>query len=308
MLRWWNGILQQPGPLAEARAIVVPRGGTRQLVDALVSDGVIGRPLVFRTAVWLTRGEGTLHAAEFAFPAHASVRQVLAVLRSARPVEHHLTIVEGLTAQQIVSVVGHAEALTGAVPAVDEGAVLPQTYDYGYGTDRTALVARAKMAMDKALAAAWADRAPDLPLASPREALILASIVERETAKPEERPHVAAVYLNRLRQGMKLQADPTVVYLASNRAGVLDHRLTRAELGRDDPFNTYRTIGLPPAPICSPGLDSVRAVLHPASSDDLFFVADGSGGHVFSRSYEAHDLAVARWRALVPSAPHGSPD
>jgi UPF0755 protein len=116
------------------------------------------------------------------------------------------------------------------------------------------------------------------------------------------------VYLNRLRQGMKLQADPTVVYLASNGAGVLDHRLTRAELGRDDPFNTYRSVGLPPAPICSPGLDSLRAVLHPAPSDDLFFVADGTGGHVFSRNYEAHDAAVGRWRALVPSAPHGSPD
>jgi UPF0755 protein len=186
--------------------------------------------------------------------------------------------------------------------------VMPQTYDYEYGSDRTALVARARAAMDKALAAAWADRAPGLPLTSPREALILASIVERETAKPEERAHVATVYLNRLRQGMKLQADPTVVYLASNGTGVLDHRLTRAELGRDDPFNTYRSAGLPPAPICSPGLDTVRAVLHPTASQDLFFVADGMGGHVFSRSYDAHDVAVAKWRALVPAAPHGSPD
>ena len=130
--------------------------------------------------------------------------------------------------------------------------------------------------------------------------MILASIVERETAKPEERAHVAAVYLNRLRQGMKLQADPTVVYAASNGAGVLDHRLTRAELARDDAFNTYRNAGLPPAPICSPGLDSLRAVLHPAVSDDLFFVADGTGGHVFSRNYAAHDAAVAKWRAIGP--------
>lgn len=176
------------------------------------------------------------------------------------------------------------------------------------GRVRTEGWARAKPAMDKDLAVAWADRTPGLMLSSPRDALILASIVERETAKPEERPHVAAVYLNRLRQGMRLQAAPTVVYLASNGAGVLDHRLTRAELGRDDPFNTYRSAGLPPAPICSPSLDSVRAVLHPATRDDLFFVADGTGGHVFSRTYDAHDTAVARWRALVPSAPHGSPD
>jgi UPF0755 protein len=130
--------------------------------------------------------------------------------------------------------------------------------------------------------------------------------VERETAKPEERAHIAAVYLNRLRQGMKLQADPTVAYLVSGGAGVLSHKLTRAELGRDDPFNTYRVAGLPPAPICSPGMDSVRAVLHPVSTDDLFFVADGTGGHVFSRTYEAHDAAVARWRGLTPAAPRTS--
>jgi UPF0755 protein len=294
--------------LPEARAIVVPRGGVTQLAQVLQSDGLLARPLVFRAAAWLTRGDGALHAAEFVFPAGASVRQVLTVLRTARPVEHHLTIAEGLTAQQITADLAHAEAMTGSVKAIDEGSVLPQTYDYEYGANRTALVERGKAAMDRALATAWVGRAAGLPLTSPRDALVLASIVERETAKPEERPHVAAVYLNRLRQGMKLQADPTVVYLASNGAGVLNHHLTRAELGRDDPFNTYRSMGLPPAPICSPGVDSVRAVLHPATSDDLFFVADGSGGHVFSRSYEAHDAAVARWRALVPSAPHGSSD
>lgn len=307
-LRLWNTVLQQPGPLAEDRAIVVPRGGTTQLAEALASDGVVSQKLVFHAAVWLTHGDGPLHAAEFAFPAHASISEVLTILRTARPVEHHLTIAEGLTAQQILTLLAHAEAMTGEVKAIDEGSVLPQTYDYEYGADRVALVARAKAAMDRDLAAAWADRAPGLPLANTRDALVLASIVERETAKPEERPHVAAVYLNRLRQGMKLQADPTVVYLASNGAGVLDHPLTRSELGRDDPFNTYRSVGLPPAPICSPGSDSVRAVLHPAASDDLFFVADGSGGHVFSRSYEAHQAAVARWRALVPTRQLGGPD
>jgi UPF0755 protein len=307
-LRWWRGALVRPGPLAAARAVVVPHGGTAQLAEALASDGVLDQPKLFRAAAWLTRGDGTLHAAEFAFPTHASIRQVLAILRTAHPVEHHLTIAEGLTAQQIVGVLDHAEAMTGEVRTIDEGSILPQTYDYEYGADRAAIVARARAAMDKDLAAAWADRATGLKLSTPRDALILASIVERETAKAEERPHVAAVYLNRLRLGMKLQADPTVIYLASNGTGVLDHHLTHAELGRDDPFNTYRSVGLPPAPICSPSLDSVRAVLHPATSDDLFFVADGTGGHVFSRTYEAHDTAVARWRAIVPAGPHGSPD
>ncbi len=275
--RWWDGALRQPGPLTETRAIVVPRGGTAPLADALASDGVIRQPLVFRAAAWLTRRDGTLHAAEFAFPAHASIRQVLAILRSAHPVEHHLTIAEGLTAQQIVAELARAEAMTGSVAAIGEGALLPQTYDYEYGADRAALVGRAKAAMDKALATAWSGRAAGLPLASPRDALILASIVERETAKPEERPQRRCRVPEPSTQGMKLQADPTVVYLASNGAGVLDHPLTRADLGRDNPFNTYRSVGLPPAPICSPGLDSVRAVLHPADSDDLFFVADGVG-------------------------------
>jgi UPF0755 protein len=268
----------------------------------------VDQPRLFRAVAWLTRGNGTLHAAEFAFPAHASIHQVLAILRSAHPVEHRLTIAEGLTAQQIVGVLDHAEAMTGEVRTIAEGSVLPQTYDYEYGAARSAIVARAQAAMDKDLTAAWADRAPGLPLSSPRDALILASIVERETAKPEERPHVAAVYLNRLRLGMRLQADPTVIYLASNGAGVLDHPITRSELTREDPFNTYRSAGLPPAPICSPGPESLHAVLHPAPSDDLYFVADGTGGHVFSRTYEAHDTAVAKWRALAPSAPHGKSD
>jgi len=300
--------MRQPGPLADARAIIVPHSGTTRVADVLVRDGVIDQPLLFRGAVWLTRFDGPLHAAEFAFPARASILQVLAILRTGHPVQHHLTIAEGLTAQQIVAVLAHAEAMTGEVRTIEEGAMLPQTYDYELGTDRSALVARAKVAMDRDIAAAWSDRAPGLPLTSPRDALILASIVERETARPEERPHVAAVYLNRLRQGMKLQADPTVVYLASHGAGVLDHHLTRTELDRNDPFNTYRSVGLPPAPICSPGLSSLHAVLHPDASDDLFFVADGSGGHVFSRTYEAHGVAVARWRATVPSVPRGSPD
>jgi UPF0755 protein len=306
-VHWWRSALARPGPLADARAIVVPRGGTSQLAQALASDGLLDQLTLFRVAAWLTRAQGPLHAAEFAFPAHASVRQVLGILRAAHPVEHHLTIAEGLTAQQIMGLLAHAEAVTGEVPTIEEGSMLPQTYEFEYGAERAAIVARAKAAMDKDLAVAWSDRAPGLPLSTSHDALILASIVERETAKPEERPHVAAVYLNRLRQGMKLQADPTVVYLASNGAGVLDHHLTRAELGRDDPFNTYRSVGLPPEPICSPSIDSLRAVLHPVESDDLFFVADGTGGHVFSRSYEAHDAAVARLRAL-PSAPHGSPD
>ncbi len=289
--------LDREGPLDHPLAVVVPHGDTEAVGEALRAAGVIDSDRLFRLAAWLTRRDGKLHAAELAFPAHASLRDVLVVLRTARPVEHRLTIPEGLTALQIAALVQHAEAATGTVAPPPEGSVLPQTYSYEYGTPRGVLLARGEAAMDQALAAAWAGRAPDLPLASAEDAVILASIVERETALPEERPHVAAVYLNRLRLGMRLDADPTVAYGASGGEGVLDHKLTRGELEHDDPFNTYRRAGLPPTPIDSPGMASILAVLHPAASDDLYFVADGSGGHVFARTLEAQNRNVARSRA-----------
>jgi UPF0755 protein len=291
-------LIDRPGPLPATEDIVVPHGTTTGLAQVLRDDGVVGTPLLFKAAAWVTIRQGPLRAAEFAFPAHASIGQVLAILRTARPVQHPLTIAEGLTEQQISAVVAHAGAMDGAVPKVEEGSVLPQTYDYEYGASRSVVIGRAQAAMERLLDSAWVGRAAGLPLTSPHEAVILASIVERETAKPEERPHVAAVYLNRLRQGMRLEADPTVIYAASNGAGVLDHLLTKAELRVDSPYNTYRYAGLPPGPICSPGRDAIEAVLHPAASDDLYFVADGTGGHAFSRDFAAHDAAVARWRGL----------
>jgi UPF0755 protein len=223
---------------------------------------------------------------------------VLMVLRTAKPVEHRITIVEGLTAKQIAGLLAAAEAATGPVEVPPEGSALPQTYEFERGMSRDAILARARSAMDKELAAAWAARLPNLPLSSPRELLIVASIVERETAKAEERPHVAAVYLNRLRLGMKLQADPTVAYAISGGGGVLDHKLNRADLDQDNPYNTYKHTGLPPGPICSPGVASLRAVARPMNSEDLYFVADGSGGHAFARTVEAHMRNVVRWRAL----------
>jgi UPF0755 protein len=288
--------LDQVGPLDHPLAVVVPHGDTLVVAQALRAAGVIDSVRLFHLAAWLTRRDGKLHAAELAFPARASLHDVLVVLRTAKPVEHRLTIPEGLTAMQIAALVQHAEAATGSVTPPPEGSVLPQTYSYEYGTPRGVLLARGEAAMAQALATAWTARASDLSLTSPLDAVILASIVERETALPDERPHVAAVYLNRLRLGMRLDADPTVAYAASGGEGTLDHRLTRGELDRDDPFNTYRRAGLPPTPIDSPGLASIMAVLHPAASDDLYFVADGSGGHVFARTLEAQNRNVARSR------------
>jgi UPF0755 protein len=291
-------VLTMPGPLRAAHNVVVPHGGVLLVAQTLRDANVIASPLAFRLAMLATARDGPLHAAELAFPPHASLREVLGILRTARPVEHHLTIPEGLTVWQITALLDHADALDGAVTLSDAGAVLPDTYSYEYGTTRATLLARAEAAGTKALDAAWADRTPGLPIASPRAALILASIVERETAKPDERAHIAAVFLNRLRLGMRLQADSTVVYTASGGRGVLDHPLTRGDLALDDPYNTYRNVGLPPGPICAPGLASLRAVLHPAASDDLYFVADGTGGHVFAVTLAQHEANVKRWRTL----------
>ncbi len=290
-------LLDWPGPLAEATDVVVPHGGSDAVADALAAAGIIKDSRLFRLALLIDRG-GVLHAGEFAFPAHASLRMVIDILREARPVEHHVTIPEGLTAVEIAALLERATALSGPLPMpIPEGSILPETYAYPRGLARAALVARAQAAMQAALAAAWAGRAPGLPLETPEQAVVLASIVEHETARPEERPLIAAVFFNRLRAGMRLQADTTVVYAVSGGKSSLARKLTRADLATDSPYNTYHVQGLPPGPIDSPGLAAILAVLHPAASDALYFVADGSGGHVFARTLDEHNRNVAHWRA-----------
>lgn len=286
-----------PGPLAEPAQIVVPRGGMERIAATLTERGVIRDARAFAAAAWLTRGDGPLRAAEFVFPAGVPLREVLRILRHERPVQRRLTIPEGLTAHQIRVLLERTESLTGDVPDFNEGELLPETYAYEWGESRGAIVRRADAAMDRALSEAWAARAPDLPLANPREALVLASIVERETGKPEERARVAGVFINRLRRGMPLQSDPTVAYAATGGAP-MDRPISRADLDRDSPFNTYRNRGLPPAPIANPGRASIAAVTRPEATDFLYFVADGSGGHAFARTLEEHNRNVARWREI----------
>ena len=293
----WHEYLD-PGPLKEARAVVVPRGGADTTADALAAAGVVSSPLAFQLAAAATSGDGRLRAAEFEFPAGASLRDVLAVLRAGKPIQHRLSLPEGLSAAQMAVLMARADALEGDPVVPEEGMMLPDTYLYDRGTTRAALVERGRRMMEAALDRAWAARRPGLPLASPHEALVLASIVERETAKAEERPHIAAVFLNRLRLGMKLQSDPTVIYAASGGLGVLDHGITRAELDQNDPYNTYRVDGLPPGPICMPGVAALRAVTQPDDTDDLYFVADGTGGHAFARTVDDHNRNVAHWREV----------
>jgi len=217
-------------------------------------------------------------------------------------VEHRLTVPEGLTVRQVASLIDHAEALRGGLLQLPrEGSLLPQTYFYVYDDPRDGLLARMRQAMNQALDELWIGRAADLPLADKEQALTLASIVERETSLAAERPHVAAVYENRLRIHMKLESDPTVVYAVSNGEGTLDRPITRVDLGLASPYNTYLSDGLPPGPICNPGRASIEAVLHPVASDDLYFVADGSGGHAFAKTLAQHNKNVERWRQIEKS-------
>jgi UPF0755 protein len=286
-----------PGPLAADRTLVVPRGGAEGIARALAQAGIIADPRAFALAAWITQDSARpLRAGEFAFPAGASLAEVLRILREARPVQRLLTIPEGFTAHQIAALLERMEGMTGAVPPIEEGGLLPESYAWQWGDARAGLVRRAEQAMAAALAEAWAGRAEGLPLASPREALILASIVERETGVAAERARIAAVFLNRLRRGMPLQSDPTVIYAAA-AGGPFERAITRADLDRDHPFNTYRVRGLPPAPIAAPGRDALRAVTRPAVTEELFFVANGEGGHAFARTLEEHNRNVARWRA-----------
>jgi UPF0755 protein len=296
----WNGI----GPLPRPENFVVPHGATESVGRSLQQAGIIDQALAFRIAVLLTGEDGPLHAGEFAFPANASLHQVLDTLRHGRQVEHHLTIPEGLTAQQIAALINAAPDMNGRVTPPPEGVVLPNTYDYLFGASRAALLERAEHALDSTMATLWPERAPGLPIDTPGQAMTLASIVERETAKPEERPVVAAVYLNRLRLGMRLQADPTVIYGVTDGRGVLDRPLDDADLRVADAYNTYMNAGLPPGPIAAPGIASIEAVLHPADTDALYFVADGSGGHVFSHDYSEQVRNVAKLRKLDAIQPN----
>ena len=286
------------GPLAATHSVLVPRGSLETVADTLVAEHVVDSAATFRLAALLTSRRGPLHSAELEFPAQASLSQVLSILRTAKPVQRKLTVPEGLTALQIAALLDRTPGLEGLTATPAEGRFLPETYIYELGTLKSVVVERGRAAMERALDRAWAARTPGLPLGTRQDALVLASIVERETGKPDERPRVAAVFLNRLKRGMKLQSDPTIIYAVSGGLGVLDHGITKIELERDDPYNTYKIPGLPPGPIAMPGAASLKAVTQPLASDDLFFVADGTGGHVFARTQDEHLKNVAHWREV----------
>lgn len=287
-----------PGPASKGpmNDVVLKRGaGVAGAADRLAEAGVIRSKALFVVAAKL--GGGSLKAGEYEFPSGASMAHVLSDMRAGRVVRHMLTVPEGWTSEMAADVVSRDIVLTGVAVPPPEGALLPETYEVRRGEDRAAVLKRMQDAQSKLLAELWPARQPGLPFATPEQAVALASIVEKETALPDERPRIAAVYINRLRTGMRLESDPTTIYGIS-QGRPLGRGVTHSELAAKTPYNTYQMAGLPPTPIANPGRAAIEAVLNPPKTDELFFVANGQGGHVFASSFAEHQKNVARWREI----------
>lgn len=289
-----------PGPLAEPTTVLIESGdGVREIADRLERGGVLEDEWLFTAGVFLNRAEGKLKAGEYAFPPNASMATVLDTIVSGKAVLHQVTIPEGLTSQQIVARLNEHPVLVGEVRDIPrEGSLLPETYKFSRGTTREQMIQRMRTAQEKTVAELWEKRDPDLPIRSPEEMVTLASIVEKETGVPNERDRVAAVFVNRLNQKMRLQSDPTIIYGIVGGQGPLGRPIRRSEIDTPTPYNTYQIDGLPPTPIANPGRASLEAVANPSKTDDVYFVADGTGGHAFAKTLEEHNANVKRWREI----------
>jgi UPF0755 protein len=285
---WFWHEFNAGGPLRDEKIVVVPKGvGINGIAKVLTDAGVIENPLVFKLGARITAEGLPLHAGEFKFPAAVSPRAEIYDLLTAQP------------------------DLEGPVPPKPpEGSLLPETYFFVLGDTRAQIVDRMRSEMQAQLASLWDQRDKDIPLTAPDEAVTLASLVEKETSKDSERPRVAAVFYNRMKKGMALQSDPTVIYALTDGKGRLDRTLTSADLKLDSPYNTYTNAGLPKGPIANPGLAALKGVLHPAKTKELYFVADGTGGHAFAETLDQHNKNVAQWRKFLKSQanpPQGDP-
>lgn len=306
---WAAWTYNGPGPAAEhgdATTVVLRRGASLpEIASSLERAGVVRSSPVFVAAAQVTRAARELKAGEYSFASRLSMARILDDIRHGRVVRHAVTIPEGFTSQMVADALTRDPDLTGVAPAPPEGAVLPDTYLFERGDDRSAVLKRMMDAHDQMLATLWSKRQAGLPFATPEQAVILASIVEKETGVASERPRVAAVFVNRLRAGMRLESDPTVIYgLTGGRP--LGRGIRLSELTATTPFNTYVIDGLPPTPISNPGRASLAAVLDPPKTTELYFVADGDGGHVFATTFEEHRKNVDRWRALEKAKGEGA--
>jgi len=292
--------IEAPGPLQEDKTVSIPaRAGMTDIADILQRENVIdNNRWAFIGAVFALKARSELKPGEYLFQKNASLRDVIGTIVEGKVVQHAVTIPEGLTSEQIVARLSDNDIFSGTVHEVPrEGTLLPETYKFPRGTTRDQVIARMQQAQKRALAEIWERRSPDLPVKTPDQLVTLASIVEKETGKPDERSRVAAVFVNRLRQKIKLQSDPTIIYGLVGGKGTLGRPIKRSEIQQPSPYNTYVIDGLPPGPIANPGRASLEAAANPARTRDLYFVADGSGGHAFSDNYEQHQKNVAKLRS-----------
>jgi UPF0755 protein len=297
---WGRNAYFGPGPTTEEPVVFVPRGaGLDRVADMLAAEGVIGSASLFRIGARYAGRNAVVRYGEYAVPAAASMAEVFDILVSGRTVQHPLTVPEGLTSWEVAALVNGSELLSGdPVEPPPEGTLAPDTYFLSRGDGRAEVLARMRSQQQRILAEAWAARADGIAISSPEQALILASLIEKETALDAERARVSAVFHNRLRRGMRLQTDPTIIYGLTEGRGPLGRELTRRDIAGPTRWNTYVIDGLPPTPIANPGRASIEAAVRPAESDELYFVADGAGGHAFARTLEEHNRNVAAWRAI----------
>lgn len=302
---WGNQRFQEQGPLAEDKLVNIPRGaGIRDIGEILAREGVIRDPWIFIAGAAAMKARGAdLKFGEYQFSKGASPRDVADTMVEGKVVQHQFTVAEGLTSEQIVARLLENDKLTGNLREVPrEGSLLPDGYRFTRGTARDDVIKRMQAAQARVLKEAWDRRASDLPVTSPEQLLVLASIIEKETGKAEERTRVAAVFVNRLKSKMKLQSDPTIIYGLVGGKGVLGRGILKSEITQPTPYNTYVIEGLPPGPIANPGRASIEAAANPARTRELFFVADGTGGHAFSETYDQHQKHVAKLRGIERDA------
>jgi UPF0755 protein len=293
--------IEAPGPLQEDKVVNIPsRAGMADIAEVLQREGVIdSNRWAFIGAVFAMKARSDLKPGEYNFQKSASLREVIATIVEGKVVQHSITVPEGLTSEQILARLGENDILAGGVREIPrEGTLLPETYKFPRGTSREQVIQRLQQAQKRIVAEIWEHRSPDIPIKSPEQLVTLASIVEKETGKSDERSRVAAVFTNRLRQKIKLQSDPTIIYGLVGGKGTLGRPIKRSEITQPSPYNTYVIEGLPPGPISNPGRASLEAAANPARTRDLFFVADGTGGHAFTETYDQHQKNVARLRAM----------